>query len=187
MFEQIYDKIEKYENIVIVRHIGADPDALASQLALRDSIRLTFPDKEVFAVGTTVSRFKYFGKVDKVNKYDYENALLIVLDTPDNKRVDFAWNIQVSETIKVDHHPYIESFCNIESIDDTATSASELILELIMETPLKLDGEISKTLYYGIISDTNRFMFNANTKIFKLVSELLKYSIDTLYSKDVLE
>ena len=75
MFKEIYKKIEEFDTIVIARHIGPDPDAFGSQFALRDSIRLTFPDKEVFAIGTTVSRFKYFGKVDKVNKYDYENFI----------------------------------------------------------------------------------------------------------------
>ena len=43
MFKEIYKKIEEFDTIVIARHIGVDPDALASQLALRDSIKLTFP------------------------------------------------------------------------------------------------------------------------------------------------
>ena len=45
MFKQIYKEIKKYNNIVIARHVGVDPDAMASQIALRDSIRLTFPEK----------------------------------------------------------------------------------------------------------------------------------------------
>lgn len=177
MFEQIYNKIEEYQNIVIVRHIGADPDALASQLALRDSIRLTFPNKKVYAWGNISNRFNYLPKLDRFEEIG--DVLLIVVDTPDKKRVDFSWNIQIDETIKIDHHPYIEKFCDIEYIDDTASSAAELVLELILKTNLKLDKEVSKTLYYGIVSDTNRFMFNANSKIFALVSELLKYPIDT--------
>ena len=43
MFKQIYKEIKKYNNIVIARHVGVDPDAMASQIALRDSIKLTFP------------------------------------------------------------------------------------------------------------------------------------------------
>ena len=35
----IYKEIKKYETIVIARHVGVDPDAMASQIALRDSIR----------------------------------------------------------------------------------------------------------------------------------------------------
>lgn len=88
IYKSIYNEIKKFKKIYIARHIGPDPDAFGSQMALKDSILLTFPNKEVYAVGTTVSRFKYFGKVDKVSNYDYENALLIVVDTPDNRRVD---------------------------------------------------------------------------------------------------
>ena len=53
MFKKIYKEIKKYNNIVIARHIGVDPDALASQLALKESMKLTFPKKSVYAVGTT--------------------------------------------------------------------------------------------------------------------------------------
>ena len=44
MFKKIYKEIKKYNTIVIARHIGVDPDALASQLALKESIKLTFPN-----------------------------------------------------------------------------------------------------------------------------------------------
>ena len=44
----IYREIKKYQNIVIARHISPDPDAIASQIALRDSINKTFPQKKVY-------------------------------------------------------------------------------------------------------------------------------------------
>ena len=50
MYKEIYKYIKKYNNIVIARHIGVDPDAMASQIALRDSIKLTFPEKNVYAM-----------------------------------------------------------------------------------------------------------------------------------------
>ena len=64
---KIYKKIKQYNTIVIARHVSPDPDAIASQIALRDTIKLTFPNKKVYAVGTSVSKFKYFGKLDKVD------------------------------------------------------------------------------------------------------------------------
>ena len=42
MYEKIFDLIKSYDNIVIARHIGVDPDAMASSVALRDSIKLIF-------------------------------------------------------------------------------------------------------------------------------------------------
>ena len=108
IYKSIYNEIKKFKKIYIARHIGPDPDAFGSQMSLKDSILLTFPSKEVYVVGTTVSRFKYFGKVDKVNSYDYENALLIVVDTPDNKRVDIDNFLSFKHVIKI----LLELWCN---------------------------------------------------------------------------
>lgn len=89
MWNQIYRKIKKYDNIVIARHVGADPDALASQISLKESILLTFPKKNVLAVGNGSAKFSYLGKLDHYDEID--NFLLIILDTPDKKRVDFKF------------------------------------------------------------------------------------------------
>ena len=59
MFKKIFREIKKYDTIVIVRHIGVDPDALSSQLALRDSIRLTFPEKKVLDFHLLVDLIKW--------------------------------------------------------------------------------------------------------------------------------
>ena len=48
LFKKIYGEIKKSKTIYLVRHIGPDPDAVASQIALRESIKLTFPSKNVF-------------------------------------------------------------------------------------------------------------------------------------------
>lgn len=177
MYNEIYEKIKKHDTIVIVRHIGADPDALASQLALRDSIRLTFPNKKVLAWGNSSARFDYLPRLDRFE--ELSDILLIVTDTPDKKRIDFSWTTNIIDSIKIDHHPYIETFCELEYIDDTASSASELILELINNTPLLNSDEIAKTIFTGIASDTNRFMFNASSKVLRLVSNLFdKYNVD---------
>lgn len=178
MYNEIYNAIEKYNNIVLARHVGVDPDAMCSAIALRDSIKKTFPNKKVIAVGSGSVKFNFIGKLDKEEKLD--NALLIVLDTPDKRRVDCSDIDNYKYKIKIDHHPFIESFCDIELIDDESSSASEIVSELIKNTPLVMDKEIASNIFAGIVSDTNRFMFNSNNyKLFLNVSNLIKdYSID---------
>ena len=173
MFKEIYKTIEKFDKIVLARHVGPDPDAMSSTMALRDSILLSFPEKKAYVVGSGSQRFTYFGKLDKVD--DFSNSLLIVLDTPDIRRIDGVNIADFQEIIKIDHHPFVEKFANIEYIDDNASSAAELVLELINETPLKMDKDIASKLYLGIVSDTNRFMFNNSTsRTFKNVSDLIE-------------
>ena len=179
IYKSIYNEIKKFKKIYIARHIGPDPDAFGSQMALKDSILLTFPNKEVYAVGTTVSRFKYFGKVDKVSNYDYENALLIVVDTPDNRRVDIDNFLSFKHIIKIDHHPLVDKYSDIELIREDASSASELVLELINNTKLKMNESIAGKIYIGIVSDSNRFLFSVNYKTFESVAEIIKkYKLD---------
>lgn len=185
MFKEIYKKIEEYDCIVIARHIGVDPDALCSQLALRDAIRLTFPEKKVLAIGTGSAKFTQIGKLDKLERVN--NALLIVTDTPDKRRVDSADFSQFSYTIKIDHHPFIEKFCDLEYIDDTACSACEILMNFILESPLQCNSTIAQTLYMGLVSDSNRFLFDSCTaNTFGLVSKFLEkypFSLSDSYSK----
>ena len=187
MFNEIYEKIKKYDTIVIVRHIGADPDALASSIALRDLILNLFPNKKDYAIGSSASRFRYLGTLDKFSDEMYKDSLLIVTDTPDIDRVDGVDPRKFSYKIKIDHHPVVDNYCDIEFVDDTASSACQMIVELVMNTKLKLTRDIACKLYVGIVSDTNRFLYYYTTsKTFKAVYDLLKSTsidVSSLYEQ----
>lgn len=178
MYKELFEKIKEFDSIVIARHIGVDPDALCSQLALRDSIRLAFPEKKVLAVGTGSQKFIPIGRLDRIEKMD--NALLIVCDTPDLKRVDSVTVDEYAYSIKIDHHPFMEKFCDLEYIEDQATSTCEIIMKILLETDLPCNSEIAELLYLGLVSDSNRFLFNScKSETFELVSKYLKdYPID---------
>ena len=195
MFDKIYELIKKYDNIVIAHHIGVDPDAMASTVGLKNSILLTFPNKKVRLAGSGSNRFSYFGKLDKPEEVK-ENTLLIVCDTPDIRRIDGTGELsQYSDIIKIDHHPLIDKFGEYDYIDTTASSAAQIVLELINSTPLLMDKEIASELFWGIVSDTNRFMFSCtSSKTFHLVGDLVsKYDLDVaelykpLYARPISE
>ncbi len=175
IYKQIYKQIKKYDTIVIARHIGADPDALGSQFALKDIILNLFPEKKVYAVGNPASRFKFFGINDKIDDIDTNKSLCIVLDTPDIKRIDGANINNFEYIIKMDHHPFIEKYANIELIDDDACSTSQLILELVFSNKINLTKEAGERLYLGIVGDTDRFLHDyTSPKTFSLVNKLLE-------------
>lgn len=182
MFKEIYEAIKNFEKIVLARHVGPDPDAMSSTMALKDSILLTFPEKKVYVVGSGSSRFTYFGKLDKLD--DMSNSLLIVLDTPDIRRIDGVNLSDFKKIIKIDHHPLVDKFADIELIDDTMSSAAELVLELINNTSLIMDKKIAEKLYLGIVSDTNRFMYSSTSRTFNNIAKLIKtydIKIDKIY------
>ena len=183
--KQIFKKIKEYENIVIARHIGPDPDAVASQIALRDSIKLTYPKKNVYAVGTKVSKFKYFGSLDKLEN-NIKNKLLIVLDVPNKSRIDSINYDEYDYVIRIDHHPNVEDIADLELVDVNASSTCELIAILINNTKLKMNKSIASNLFLGIVADSDRFLLSyTTTKTFKIITELIEnynLEISDLYS-----
>ena len=159
--KQILKKIKEYDEIVIARHVGPDPDAIASEIALRDIIKLNFPDKKVYAVGNEVSRFRYFGNLDKISSSELSNeTLMIIVDVPRFDRVDYMKKEGFAYTIKIDHHPCDEQVCDLELVDESAASATQLITEFVYETKLKLNKNIAETLFAGIVSDSDRFLLS---------------------------
>ena len=175
IYKQVFEKIKEYDNVVIARHIGADPDALGSQFALKNIILELFPDKKVYAVGNPASRFKFFGSQDKIDNLNTNKSLCIVLDTPDIKRIDGADINNFEFVIKIDHHPIIDKYANIEIIDDNACSSSQLILEFVYENNISLSQSCAEKLFLGIVGDTDRFLHDyTSSKTFSLVTRLLE-------------
>ena len=177
-FRRILKKIKQYNVIVIARHISPDPDAIASQISLRDAIKLTFPKKEVYAVGTSVSKFKYYGNLDRIDETNFkEDALLIALDVPNASRIDGVDKSAFKEIFKIDHHPSDEVFGDCDWIDETSSSTCQMIIELILSTGMKFDRKIAENLYLGVVSDSDRFLISYTTaKTFALVAKLIEKS-----------
>lgn len=185
VIKEIIKKIKEYDTIVIARHIGPDPDALASETALRESIKLTFPKKKVYAVGNSVNKFKYFGDLNRIDDNNLVKPLLIILDVPNKARIDGINYDNYDYVIRIDHHPNVEDIANLEMVDEHASSTCELIVELIENSKLKMDYNIAANLFLGIVADSDRFLLSYTTpKTFKIVTMLIeqyKLDINKLY------
>ena len=195
IYKKIYKQIKKAKKIVIARHIGPDPDALGSSIGLKELILNNFLKKQVYVVGAPASRFRYLGNVDKLPEIEYNKSLLIVTDTPDTKRIDGVDYSKFAKVIKIDHHPFVEAFADIELIDDKASSASQLIIEKKKKNNYKLNSDIASKLYLGVVADTNRFLYEYTSyKTLELVAWLIKKTnlnftslYDNLYTKSLKE
>ena len=103
MHNKLHDLIRKYENIYIFRHKRPDPDAIASQLALKEYIELNYL-KKVYAIGDDdPQEFNYLGVMDQA-EINYEKGLAIVVDTANFERIEGKDLKKFKNIIKIDHH-----------------------------------------------------------------------------------
>lgn len=177
IINQIYKKIKKFNNIVIARHVSPDPDAIASQMALKESIKESFPSKNVIAVGTRVAKFKDYGNLDKIDFEEFNKCLLIVLDVPNMHRIDGIDNLKYSEIIRIDHHPTEDIPASIDWCEIDCSSTAQLITELVLESKLVLTKKVASNLFLGMVSDSDRFLLkNTSAETFMIAGRLIKES-----------
>lgn len=85
---------------------------------------------------------------------------------------------KAKKRINIDHHVSNIGCGDVNYIMPAASSTSELIYNLI-EDKSKLDEEIAKALYIGIIHDTGVFQYsNTSPETLKAAAELVSYGFD---------
>ncbi|EMB76172.1 DHH family phosphoesterase [Streptococcus mutans] len=178
-FKTILAKIKAYDTIIIHRHMKPDPDALGSQVGLKEVITSNFPQKTVKVTGYNEPSLSWLAQMDDVSDKDYEGALVIVVDTANRPRIDDQRYLNGNFLIKIDHHPNEDHYGDLSYVDTKASSASEIITDFALQNQLKLSDQAARLLYAGILGDTGRFLYPATTsKTFIIASELLKYDFD---------
>lgn len=182
MDQEIIAKVEAYNYIAIYRHVNPDFDAFGSQFGLYDIIKTTYPDKHVYVCGDFSSELLDKYTVNYNNEaVDYHQGVLgIVLDTANRERIDDENYQKCHEIIKIDHHLVVDSYGDLNLEDSTASSASQLVVQLYKDNcNLKLSKDGAAALYLGIIGDTSRFLFKStDERTFEAAKTLLQTGID---------
>lgn len=169
----------------IAGHVRPDGDCTGSCLAVFNYIRENFhgirvdlylePIPEKFLFLKNADQIQSMEKADKKKKYD----LFIALDCGDTERLGSAAVFFESaiETLCVDHHVTNQSFADINYIFPRASSASELVYELM--DPEKITKEIAECLYVGIAHDTGIFQYSCTSpKTMRIAGELMGKGIN---------
>lgn len=177
--EEILQKIKSYETIIIHRHQRPDPDALGSQVGLREILRKAFPDKKVLATGIDEPTLIWLATMDQVADEDYRGALVIVTDTANTERIDDDRYSLGASLIKIDHHPNDDVYGDLVWVETSASSTSEMIASWAKELHLPVPDQAARLLYAGIVGDTGRFLYpNTSAQTLACAAWLREYDFD---------
>ncbi|WP_226646410.1 DHH family phosphoesterase [Mesobacillus subterraneus] len=180
MKEQILEAIENYETIIIHRHVRPDPDAYGSQGGLAEILKASYPEKTIYIVGAEEPSLHYLRRLDSISDDTFRGALVIVCDTANAERIcDERYRLG-EQLVKIDHHPNEDPYGDLQWVDTSASSTSEMIYEFYLtfkDKGLKMSDEAARLLYAGIVGDTGRFLYPSTTnKTFAYAGELIHYN-----------
>jgi len=184
LIDEFFEVIERFDRIAIFRHEKPDYDAFGSQLGLLSFIKDNWPNKEVIAVGDdhVTLTGKCFPEMTKYEDSWFEQDFLaIILDLSNMDRISDERATKAKFTVKIDHHPLVEHFGQIEIVDETMSAAGELVASIIFsrEGKYKVSKETAENLYKAIVGDSGRFLFESTTAhTFLMAQKLLQAGVD---------
>ena len=184
--ELMLSKIKEYDRIIIFRHTSPDFDAYGTQFGMYYFLKENFPEKEIYTLGTTnapVGVNLYPDNDILSDEFLKEKPFLtIVVDTGNTKRISderYAWGDYI---IKIDHHPNVEPYGDLNIVRDSASAASELVYHIFKSKTFasyKINDDCAKYLFSGVAGDTSKFTNSGTTKeSFLMAADMLKYNFN---------
>lgn len=194
IYEQIEAEIKAAKNIVITAHKSADGDSIGSSLGLLHFIEklgktatVCHPDAAPsFLYWLDTSSFLLMtDQPEEIVSAFKEADLVFCLDYNATNRLgpDMQALLEgvTCKTIMIDHHLNPEDFPTLSVSETTASSTSELIVELIEQSGNidLLDSEIGTPLYLGILTDTGSFRFpSTRPRTHEVLAKLLAGGVE---------
>lgn len=181
MFTDTFNAIKKYDTIIIHRHERPDGDALGSQMGLKHLINDNFPEKKVFAVGDSPKNFAFMCAegFDDIPDDAFKGALSVILDCGSPNLVSDKRYALADYRVRVDHHIFVDKFCDTEVIDTSYESCCGMICDLAVKCGLRISAEAATALYTGMVTDSGRFRYDCTSpRTMRLAARLLEENVD---------
>jgi phosphoesterase RecJ-like protein len=176
IYKQIEAEIQAASDIVITAHKSADGDSIGSSLGLLHFIEklgknavVCHPDKAPgFLDWLDTSAILLMEENPEEVTAEMQKAdLIFCLDYNATNRVGPEMQALLEEAtckkVMIDHHLNPEEFPTITLSETSASSTSQLIVDLIEHSEHLdlLDEKIGTPLYVGVLTDTGSFRFNS--------------------------
>ena len=194
IYKQIEAEIQAASDIVITAHKSADGDSIGSSLGLFHFIEklgkkaiICHPDKApdfLYWLDTT-NILLMEENPEEVTTAIKKADLIFCLDYNAISRVGPEMQVLLEEAtgkkIMIDHHLNPEEFPAITLSETTASSTSQLIVDLIEHSGHldMLDEKIGTPLYLGILTDTGSFRFNSvKPRTHEVLAKILRAGVE---------
>lgn len=183
--EKILQKIKEYNRIIIHGHTRPDGDCIGSQFGLYNILKASFPEKEIYITGETSNYVSFVGAPKVLEDESlFKGALSICVDCAGKDRLSDPRIDLADYSIKIDHHPAVDQYCDYNYVDTDAPACAQIITEFALKfsNELVLNKEAATALYVGISTDTGRFKFDSVTsKTFNTAGTLVDHGVDLGY------
>ena len=165
---QLFKKIDEFDRIVVYRHNKPDYDALGTQLGLVEFLKDNYPNKEIHYVGDDHVSLtgRCFRKMEILEDEWFNKPFLaIFVDTSKADRIglptEFESFKKAAYQIKIDHHPNVDPYGDLQIVDTSMAAAGELVADILVLSGKNISKKCAAELYKAIVGDSGRFLYES--------------------------
>ncbi len=198
--KKILEELKDAKTIGIVGHVRPDGDCIGSCMALSLYLKNNLSKDRTIDVYLEPIPSKFWlweeaKLVKQTNDNNIKYDCFIALDAGSKERLGFAetYYDEAKTKINIDHHISNNGFGEINHIIDNSSSTCEVLFDLFDED--KIDLEVAKALYLGLIHDTGVFKHsNTTEKTMNIAGKLIAKGVpfskmidETFFQKDYIQ
>lgn len=175
MKQAILDILEREDEILILLHSNADPDAVGSAIALKEFLKLRNKKAAICCESTNrMSKYLLENLQENIDSTAQDTDTIIILDTASPSQLgSCATYLEHAHTVVVIDHHRDSSFKNYVYLHEDRTSTAEILFDLLPERNKKMN----LALLSGILTDTGNFKY-AKVKTLETVQKLMADGVE---------
>ena len=181
---KILERLQQTPCLAVAAHQNPEGDALGATLAVALWLRKKGGDARAYNVDPVPGFLRFLPGADTITRRVEDLGdppLVVVVDCGEISRTGKAFEkfVQGREIINLDHHDTNNGFGRLNLVRPQASSASEIVYDLITAEGEPVAPAVAWNLYTGILMDTGSFRFpNTTPAALRIASELVAAGVD---------
>ena len=191
MFEEVLSFFDRHRSFILTTHDPPDADGLGAELVIASILTKMGKSFKIINASATPELFRFMDNRGLIEEWNVERhgsfpgqSAFVVLDTSDEYHTgDMKEILNMGlEVFSFDHHEHKAKTGLRGFIDSSASSTSELAVELALLTGTNLDVQTAMAAYTGIVYDSGFFAYSKTSmRTFNAAIKTIECGADPVY------
>ncbi len=177
----IFRRLLSEDDICVYMHRSPDGDTLGSALALQKVLKNSGKNVCIACSDSVPERLLFVSEGKKDFVPEFEPKIKVSIDVASEELLGKKYSSEAHTfDYCIDHHFTNTHYAKNTIVLSTASSAGEVLFNLLEQTNTPIDADIAKFLYTAISFDTGCFKFsNVGTGTHLAAAKLVSFGLDT--------
>ncbi len=192
-FDNLTQFLKKNSKFILTAHETPDGDAIGSECAMYFALKQLGKQVLLYNSDPAPQKYSYLQCTSSIITLkeksqlpeDIDEYVLLILDTNDIHNIGVVSELilpQVKDYFIVDHHESEDNIIEVNHIEESASSTSEILFELFESLGLEFSLPMAEAIFTGIVYDTGSFIYpKTSPRTFMIAHILTEVGVDPNY------